>query len=365
MASRVVVSPLLPLADAGPPPLPSRYAATPPTRLLVSSAVQRVGHLDIVGLSMRPDGGDRQPLTGSPTVPLAQVSPLAGRIVYSKTLSDVTFHGCGVAGCSATTFVSAGIAIAAADGSGERLLTHDGYDTEPSFSPDGRTIMYLRHQQRRGGWGEEDAIAFMDTDGTQQGALSPPSGYSYTDPTWSPDGRAVAVVRSAVTTDVPFGSQVVVLGLGSNPRVVATGGFTRLAWSHDGRSLAAFQAGQLWLIALDGGAPRQLTHLNWSAPSTGWYCRRLSGPVVELLGPVWSPDDSLIAFGSSDRHRMEFADPSVDIDVVQTDGSGLKVVDAARPARCDPVLYSVPERLTPLGWSGPSRPLPTGSIRPA
>jgi len=81
------------------------------------------------------------------------------------------------------------------DGSGLRRLTDNGldWDTFPSFSPDGRTILFRRLLRERGGEGTltNSEVMVMNSDGT--GAVNL-TRHPWFDgwPSWSPDGRRIA-----------------------------------------------------------------------------------------------------------------------------------------------------------------------------
>src|SRR5205823_2494012 len=127
----------------------------------------------------------------------AQMSLATGRIVYSKTLSTTSgslqASNCVRGGCDFryNTYTEAGVAVAALDGSGEQVLTRGGYDTAPSFSPDGTRIAFLSHRAD-----SSDGLAVMSPNGTGVVSLEPPAGFTDESPVWSPDGRTVAVVRA-------------------------------------------------------------------------------------------------------------------------------------------------------------------------
>ncbi|MFZ5904346.1 MAG: DPP IV N-terminal domain-containing protein [Chloroflexota bacterium] len=92
--------------------------------------------------------------------------------------------------------------IMKADGSGLRNLTDNGYDWEdshPAWSPDGRQIAFFRmgslfSDESTAGW--PPGLWLMDADGGNPAVL-----YEMTDlfggigqPSWSPDGRYIAIV---------------------------------------------------------------------------------------------------------------------------------------------------------------------------
>jgi Tol biopolymer transport system component len=133
---------------------------------------------------------------------------------------------------------SADIYTMAADGSDVRRITADpAIDAFPVFSLDGSRIAFASN--REGSWD----LFVMDADGSNVIRITDfDSGASPDElhPTWSPDGREIAFVRSVA----PPGEQ-----------------------------------GQLWIASVDGSDARLL----------------LDEPQVRF--PAWSPDGTRIAFG--------------------------------------------------------------------
>ena len=87
-----------------------------------------------------------------------------------------------------------GIFIAAADGTGAHDLTSKGFQGQPSFSPDGRSIVFEREAGGNG-------LAIMDADGSHVRRLTRnPFGTGDecgcdTDPNFSPDGTTITFLR--------------------------------------------------------------------------------------------------------------------------------------------------------------------------
>jgi dipeptidyl aminopeptidase/acylaminoacyl peptidase len=108
----------------------------------------------------------------------------------------------------------------------------------------------------------------------------------------SPDGRAVSymVARANWKISAPVPHIWRQSTAGGPPTQLTDGesGELLARWSPDSRSLLYLSRGQVWLIAGDGGTPRQLTHHPagvYGAPSAS---------------PVWSADGSSIYFLASD-----------------------------------------------------------------
>src|ERR1051325_9421605 len=97
------------------------------------------------------------------------------------------------------------------------------------------------------------------------------------DPQLSPDGRWVAY--QVTVPDVAANrnrSQIFVVAVaGGEPRQLTTGSASSTAprWSPDGRRLAYTSGGQVWTMNADGSDPKQVTNISTGAGD-----------------PVWSPD---------------------------------------------------------------------------
>lgn len=130
-----------------------------------------------------------------------------------------------------------------AAGAKEIQITSDGqFNLQPAWSPDGQRIAF--YSKRRGGIWVVPATGGVAKQLTSFGAS----------PAWSPDGQTIAFQSGAVTDIGPF-SRVL------PPSV-------------------------LWLVASDGGEPRQLT--------------QLGNPAGGHNSPAWSPDGKHIAFNVED-----------------------------------------------------------------
>ena len=219
------------------------------------------------------------------------------------------------------------VCVMKTDGSGKQRLTTGLTTTDPAWSPDGRQIAFTRNEDV----GEfttfsDDDVFVMDADGDNVRQLTPEhDGSSSSQPTWSPDGRTIMYVRgpsiaSAVVSATP-------LAFGELRTMDAAGGeSTRLtrgepdaapAWSPDGREIVfvrghdlAKASGDMDLFVMggSGGTPRRLTHT----------------PDSLETAPAWSPDGSRIAFARSYSNSAFTGEGT--IFVINRDGSGESLV---------------------------------------
>jgi Tol biopolymer transport system component len=135
-------------------------------------------------------------------------------------------------------FAGGGIKVVNADGTGLRRVTH-GPDGSPSWSADGRTIVFGRRGQ----------IFRVRADGTGLRRLARGSR-----PQLSPDGRTIAYLGG-------HGGVWLMDADGSRRRRLHRAGDANeaVAWSPDGRFLAyQFQHSEIYVIAVDGTRPRLL-----------------------------------------------------------------------------------------------------------
>ena len=139
----------------------------------------------------------------------------------------------------------------------------------PAWSPDGKRIAFLSN--RAEGW---DLYVVASAGGEPRRLTS---GAVVDDPTWHPDGGAIAVERRG-------GIELAQTDGAGRETLVEHG--AQPAWASDGR-LAFVRAGDLWLRASDGGE---------------------SALLVDAAEPAWSPDNRAIAVA---RHGgIEALDPT-------------------------------------------------------
>lgn len=153
-----------------------------------------------------------------------------------------------------------------------RVTVSRGSDAvSPSFSPDGRRIVYVTNKS--GGL----ALYTADADGTNAEVLA---GGSFgdrsqrTDPSWSPNGSMIAF-----QTEIDGGVQVYTVGVrGERIRQHTNEGRNEdPSWSPDSRHLVftSNRSGswQLWVLDIESGRVRQLTHAASGARGGAWSPR--------------------------------------------------------------------------------------------
>jgi len=234
------------------------------------------------------------------------------------------------------------------DGTDDKALTHDGHSHDPSWSPDGRHILFihdaaLQKPDPYGPYREHAEVKShhavelyeMNRDGSDphllirlepgidgaawapdgkkiiiQATAPPPLGiclflwypgrqgeprllfpYPADGPAWSPDGKKLLFVkRHGPRLSSPFvangnGSDATPLRYDPGPDIFEP------AWSPDGKRIAYAKGdvpgtSQIFVMNEDGSGVRQLTD------NTDWeYCRH----------PSWSPDGKRIAFSCTSK----------------------------------------------------------------
>jgi Tol biopolymer transport system component len=185
-----------------------------------------------------------------------------------------------------------------ADGSGVTRLTtnpgsaafnfNNGFDSSPSFSPDGQRIAFMSSRNFN-----ED-IHVMNADGTGVTRLTTNSGIDDFDPTWSPDGTRIAFVREV---SVGVNEIYIMNANGTGQTGLTNDGVTALnpEFSPDGMKIA-FDSTR------DGGqADREVYVMD----ADGTDITRLTvsdngGPLERISRqPSFSPDGTSIAFAGT------------------------------------------------------------------
>ncbi len=212
-----------------------------------------------------------------------------------------------------------------ADGKKQRRLTNNDFpDTNPSWSPDGRRIIFVSDRNKNiaaeegpimvdggiiiGDMRKRPQIYVMDADGKNQQRLSNEFVAEW-HPSWSPDGRHI-VFTSSGAMDVAGGHwRIYVMDAdGGNKQRLSNGAVDDYypSWSPDGKRIAFVSTKgkghlDIYVMDPDGSNQQRLTE----NPDHEWE-------------PSWSPDSKRIVFTSSRLPDVFPADS--DVCVIDVDG---------------------------------------------
>jgi TolB protein len=191
---------------------------------------------------------------------------------------------------------------------------------EPTAAPEPIPCNVVFETDRDGDW----EIYIMGPDGENPTNLSNNPANDW-EPAISPDGSQVAFVSDR-DNETGGGQMIYVMNVdGSDVRQLTYQEFSSSpAWSHDGK-LIAYNTDQIYVTKADGsGEPIQLTEND----QINWY-------------PVWSPDDSQIAWLSG-------WEGAFDIFVMNADGSNARQITDMQSANT--VKWTVDGRLFTDSW---------------
>lgn len=214
------------------------------------------------------------------------------------------------------------------EGAAPRRLTNDAFgEFDPSWSPDGRTIVYTRWTAREGG-----AVWTVPADGSAPPKVLTPTAAYYSSPVFTPDGLSIVVQRSSNVVRMhrymEYGplrdGELMVLPLaGGPPRVIAQGSMGGVPHFGPDRSRVAmlFDDG-LNLVPLDGGARSLLAQVT----GPGYYFLPGRVPVDDLR---LSPDGKwLLAQVAQQLHLVELpATPGQNFDLARPPARHYKLTD--------------------------------------
>jgi Tol biopolymer transport system component/serine/threonine protein kinase len=161
------------------------------------------------------------------------------------------------------------------------FTSYAGTVQEPSFSPDGNQVAFSWDGEKQD---NPDIYIKLVGPGNPLRLTTDPGIDHY--PAWSPDGRSIAFIRYVQAKPPAI---MLVPALGGPERKLAEGRFFALKWSPDGQWLAVdgLVAGQsarsIFMIPAAGGTPQQIT-------------RPVQGAWAGDTGPAFSPDGHTLAF---------------------------------------------------------------------
>lgn len=211
---------------------------------------------------MRPDGSARRTLVFDSGVEHPSFSPDGRWLVFDNPGAHLATSGPGQ------------VMVIGIDGKNEHPLGDGLAPGEPAWSPDG-TLIAINNG---------DHLTLVRPDGSTVRQIAVPAGTFASSPAWSPDGRWISFTATATTSTPPqYTSDIYKVhsdGTGLT-RVTDNHDLTAgAAWSPDGTRLVLSRASQttdgssttaqLWTMNADGGDRRQLTTLAGGAGQAVW-----------------------------------------------------------------------------------------------